>query len=192
MEPSPEHITHTSYNHLIQGDLAPIGRVHLVSMGRLTGDLESQHFLAEMDADANMGAKRMLDASRRGPFKSHTGRSRVMDRSAHVTYRRRGHRIEIEIARGVTAHELDTLMGKLAGHRMSTVHSHVFIVNGRRRKLGLLNRINLEKLRTMIHEILEKRRKVGLLVSDDAKHGLMHKPSGHTRVNKAVQRTLAD
>ena len=179
---------HTSYNHLIQGDLAPIGRVHLVTLGPIVGDEESRHFLSEMDADSNMGAKRMLDAGRRGPFRSSTGASRVMDRSAHVSYRRRGHAIEISVSRGVTDYEMDTLLGKLGAHRLSTTHSHVFILDGRRKKLGSLDRVDLEKLRSMIFKALEKRRQIGILLTDAKHHGILHKPDGHKRDMKNTMR----
>lgn len=179
---------YTSYNHLIQGDLAPIGRVHLVTMGPLVGDEESRHFLAEMDADSNMGAKRMADAGRRGPFRSSTGSSRVMDRSAHVVYRRRGPSIEITILRGVTSYELDTLFGKLGAHRMSVGNSHVFLIDGRKKKMGLLDRINLEKLRDKVERALDKRRQIGIEITDTKRRGILHKKDGHERSMKASMR----
>ena len=77
---------HTSYNHLITGDLAPIGRVHLVGLGPDVGDEQDAHILTQLDADANMGAKKLL-ARRKGPFKASRGPSRIMDRSAHVNRR---------------------------------------------------------------------------------------------------------
>ena len=178
----------TSYNHLINGDLAPIGRVHLVSMGPLVGSEESRHFLAEMDADSNMGATELLNSSRRGPFKHRTGSSRIMDRSAHVTYRRRGHSLEITVIRGVTMYEMDTLIGKLGAHRVSTSNTHIFIVDGKRRKLGNIDRVDLEKLRTMIEDVLRKRRKVGILLTDTKEHGILHNKTGHARSMKAHMR----
>ena len=178
----------TSYNHLIQGDLAPIGRVHLVSMGPLVGSEESRHFLSEMDADSNMGATAMLNAGRRGPFKHRSGSSRIMDRSRHVMYRRRGHSIEITVHRGVTSYEMDTLIGKLGAHRVSTVSTHVFIIDGKRKKLGNIDRIDLAKLQDMIMKVLESRRKVGILLTDTKEHGILHNPTGHERSMKAWAR----
>ena len=180
---------HTSYNHLIQGDLAPIGRVHLVTLGPLVGDEESRHFLSQMDADSNLGAKRMLDAGRRGPFRNSSGASRVMDRSAHISYRRRGHSIEITILRGVTSYELDTLVGKISAHRLSTVQTTLFFVDGKKRKLGNLDRVDLEKLRDKIRKALEKRRQVGLELSDLRDRGILHKAAGHKRAMKANMRS---
>jgi hypothetical protein len=189
VENAPEGIGHTSYNHLIQGDLAPIGRVHLVTLGPLVGDEESRHFLADMDADSNMGAKRMLDSGRRGPFRASSGSSRIMDRSAHVLYRRRGHSIEITVLRGVTTYELDTLIGKLGAHRMSTTRTHLFFFDGKKKKLGLLDRVDLEKLRDQIHKALDKRRQIGIEISDEKDRGIMHKPGGHKRAMKASMRS---
>lgn len=190
VENSPTGISdYTSYTHLIQGDLAPIGRVHLVTLGPLVGDEESRHFLAEMDADSNMGARRMVDSGRRGPFKTSSGSSRVMERSAHVLYRRRGHSIEITVLRGVSSYELDTLLGKLGAHRLSTVRTHVFFFNGKKRKIGLLDNVDLEKLREQIQKALEKRRQIGIEIADEKQRGILHKPGGHTRAMKASMRS---
>ena len=179
----------TSYNHLIQGDLAPIGRVHLVRLGPLVGDEESRHFLSQMDADSNLGAKRMLDAGRRGPFRGSSGASRVMERSAHVLYRRRGHSIEITILRGVSSFEMDTLIGKIGAHRMSTVKTTLFFIDGKKRKLGTLDRVDLEKLRDKIYRTLDKRRQVGIEISDLRDRGILHKSVGHKRTMKASMRS---
>ena len=188
VENAPTSIRATSYNHLIEGDIAPIGRVHLVTLGPLVGDEESRHFLAEMDADSNMGAKRMLDAGRRGPFKGSSG-NRIMDRSAHVTYRRRGHSIEITVLRGVTSYELDTLIGKLGAHRISTTRSTLFFSDGRKKKMGLLDQIDLEKLREKIENALDKRRQIGIEISDQSHRGIMHKAGAHKRAMKASMRS---
>ena len=189
MEDAPRGANiHTSYTHLIQGDLAPIGRVHLVTLGPLVGDEESRHFLTEMDADSNMGAKQMRVGGRRGPFKSSSGRSRIMDRSAHITYRRRGHTLEITIIRGVTPYELDTLIGKLSAHRISTVQSHIFFIDSRKKKLGDIDRVDFEKLRHMIEQALDKRRQVGVLLVDTKQHGVLHKAHGHEMHSKVAMR----
>ena len=180
---------HTSYTHLIEGDLAPIGRVHLVSLGPMVGDEESRHFLSEMDADSNMGAQALLQSSRRGPFKASSGRSRVLDRSAHVILRKRGPVLEVTILRGVTDYEMDGLMGKLGAHRMSTTDSHVFFLDGRSKKLGNLDRIDLEKLRQKIEKALVTRRQIGLKVVDAKARGLLHRAAGHERGMKAAMRS---
>ena len=189
VENVPQGVTgHTSYTHLMEGDLAPVGRVHLVGLGPLVGDEESRHFLSEMDADSNMGATRMQEAGRRGPFKMSSGTSRIMDRSAHVLYRRRGLCIEITVHRGVSTYELDTLIGKLGAHRMSTVSTQLFFIDGRRKKLGLLDNVNLEKLRDKIHKTLDKKRQIGIAICDERQRGIMHKADGHKRGMKASMR----
>ena len=180
---------HTSYTHLIEGDLAPIGRVHLVSLGPMVGDEESRHFLSEMDADSNMGAQALLQSSRRGPFKASSGRSRVLDRSAHVILRKRGPVLEVTILRGVTDYEMDGLMGKLGAHRMSTTDSYVFFLDGRSKKLGNLDRIDFEKLRRKIEKALVTRRQIGLKVVDAKARGLLHRAAGHERGMKAAMRS---
>jgi len=171
----------TSYTHMIEGDIRPaVGRVHLVRIGDQAGDERDNHILAEMDADANMGAKKLREQSRRGPFKSSTGRSRVMDRSAHVAYRRRLRALEITISRGVTMHEMDTLIGKLGAHRLATHGSFLYFIKGNsRKKLGALDRIDLRKLRDQIEECLDKHRACGLLVQDTQERGTMHKAYSH-------------
>lgn len=172
--------SHTSYTHLIHGDLAPVGRVHLVSLGPDTGDQREQHILTQLDADANMGAQNLRQRSRRGPFRQSTGRSRVMDRSAHVAYRRRGHALEITIRRGVTEYEIDVLIGKLSSHRMASQRADLYIISSSRKKLGDLDRIDMSKLRRMIDNELKKRATIGLLVQDCYTKGLLHKGYSHS------------
>ena len=133
-----------------------------------------------MDADANMGARKLRERSRRGPFKASSGRSRVMDRSAHVTYRRRGPALEITVRRGVTDYELDTLLAKLGSHRMSTIDSILYIIKGNKKmKLGKLDRVDLNKLHIKLNECLDKYSVVGLLVQDTVHRGTLHKAHTH-------------
>ena len=179
-QPSAEGLTeHTSYTHLIKGDLAPVGRVHLVTM-RDAGDQESQHILAEMDADSNMGAHKLAERSRKGPFKHSTGRSRVMAQSRNVTYNRRGHRLEITIRRSVTEHEMDTLIGKLSAHRLASLDCHLFLIASSKKKMDSLDRIDMEKLRKKIYDLLTKRATIGLLLVDVVQKGLLHKGFSHS------------
>ena len=182
---------HTSYTHLIKGDLAPVGRVHLVKMGNLVGDQRDHHILAEMDADANMGAKTLREQSRRGPFKASSGRSRVLDRSAHVSYRRRGKALEITIRRGVTEYELDTLIGKLGAHRVGSHNAFLYIIKGNsKKKIGVLDRIDLTKLRDKIEECLITFRVVGLLLQDTHERSVLHKAYSHGMEMKDNYRNL--
>ena len=170
----------TSYTHLIEGDLAPVGRVHLVSMGDSVGDQRDNHILAQMDADANMGAKTLLQRSRRGPFKNSSGRSRIMAKTAHVSYRRRNNALEITVRRGITNHEMDTLIAKLGAHRLSTRCSYLYIIKGgSKKKIGALSRIKLSVLRMKIYDCLDQYSSVGLLVQDTYGTGALHKGYSH-------------
>ena len=182
--------THTSYTHLIEGDLAPIGRVHLVSLGPDTGDQREQHILTQLDADANMGAQNLRMRSRRGPFKGSSGRSRIMDSSAHVSYRRRGLAMEITVRRGITDTEMDNLIGKLSAHRITSRESYLFLISGSRKKLGSIDRINMEKLREKIYDELDKRATIGLLLQDVHSKGLLHTGYSHSMSFKENNRRI--
>jgi len=166
---------HTSYNHMIEGDLAPVGRVHLVALGPDVGDENENHILTQLDADANMGAQNLRMRARRGPFRTSTGRSRIMGSSAHVSYRRRGYTIEITVRRGVTGTEMDVLISKLCAHRMASQEATVFLINGTRKKMGTLDRIDMEKLRSKIEKELTKRATIGILIQDSVSKGILHK-----------------
>ena len=171
---------HTSYNHLIEGDFKPMGRVHLVGLGPDVGDQHPTHFLSQLDADANMGAQNLRERSRKGPFRNSKGRSRVMNRTAHVTYRRRRNAMEITVRRGINDYELSTLIGKICTHRLSAGDSILFIISGSRKKMGRLDRIDMEKLRMKILEDLSKRATIGILLQDVTRKGLLHKGEMHT------------
>ena len=170
----------TSYNHMIEGDLAPVGRVHLVKMGNQVGDQRDNHILAQMDADSNMGAKTLLQRSKRGPFKRSSGRSRIMSRTAHVSYRRRNNALEITVRRGVTSQEMDTLIAKLGAHRLTTRSSFLYLIKGGSKKLvSRLSNVNLEKFRAKIDDCLDKYSSIGLLVQDTFTKGALHKGYSH-------------
>jgi len=191
VQPSAAAMTdHTSYNHLMTGDLAPVGRVHLVALGPDTGDQHEEHFLTQMDADSNMGAQNLRMRSRRGPFRASKGRSRIMDRSAHVSYRRRGHAIEITVRRGINDQEMDNLIGKLSAHRIASQQAILYILSTRRKKMGTLDRIDMEKLRFHIHEELDKRATIGLLVQDVYTKGHLHTGFSHSRTSKSNNKML--
>lgn len=190
-QPSASGLTeHTSYTHLIEGDLAPVGRVHLVALGPDTGDEREQHILTQLDADSNMGAQNLRERSRRGPFRTSTGRSRVMDRTAHVAYRRRGHAMEITVRRGITDSEMETLIGKLSAHRIASQRADLYLISGSRKKMGDLDRIDMEKLRTKIYAELQKRPTIGLLVQDVHTKGLLHKGYSHSMTFKENNRKM--
>jgi hypothetical protein len=142
-----------------------------------------------MDADANMGANN-LRHNKRGPFKTSTGRSRVMDRSRHVAYRRRGYAMEITVSRGVTDHEMETLIGKLSAHRISSQHADLILIASSRKNLGDLDRIDMEKLRERIYKELQKRATIGLLLQDRITKGILHKGYSHSMTFKEDSRNF--
>ena len=170
----------TAYTVLSSGDTVapPMGRVHLVGMGNYADP--NLHFLSQMDADANMGAKKGL--KKLGPFKGQRGASYVMDRSRHTSVRRRGNGIEITVHRGVSGTEIEKLIGRLAAHRLSVHTTYVYLVEGsKRRKLGKLSEIDLEKLKAKIYTLLTKRPNLGIHLIDEADTGAMHTPGLYKR-----------
>jgi hypothetical protein len=182
----------TSYTHLIEGDLAPIGRVHLVSLGPDVGDQRENHILVQMDADSNMGANRLQKRSRRGPFRASSGRSTVMEHTSHVHYRRRGNAMEITVRRGVTDSELSTLIGKLGSHRIATFGAYLYIImgNSRKKKVGRMTKVSLIKLRRRIVEALEKHKSIGLLIQDTIEKGTLHDSKTHSMETKGMLRGM--
>ena len=68
--------------------MAPVyGHVSFVSMG---ADADAQHFMHDIEKDMSEGQMRMVEESRKGPFKDQTGRSRILHSTANTVYRRRG------------------------------------------------------------------------------------------------------
>ena len=70
---------------------------------------------------------------------------------------------------------MDMLISKLCAHRMSSQRATVFLVNGTRKKMGALDRIDMEKLRMKIERELTKRATIGILIQDNVSKGLLHK-----------------
>ena len=180
----------TSYTVEASGDLmAPsVGRVHLVGIGGM-GE-ERDHFLTQMDADANMGAKALRQSSRKGPFRNEGGRSRVVSRTAHVVFRLRGKAVEITIRRGVTSEEMDNLFGKLTAHRISVHHTMLFYVERKSRKLGRMDRIDLDKLRAKVYKGLTKMHTVGIRLMDTDRLGATHRGKTHSLGSEDFARSL--
>jgi hypothetical protein len=194
-------------------DLAPIGSepsnvgvAHFVSMDPISHNVHrvgsaQGHFLQDA-ADPNMSRMftQPLHAVETGNLVQAQARSRVMKRSAHVTYRRRGYSLEITVQPGVSTHELDLLLGKLGAHRISTTDSHVSLVGPKRRSLaarkaglqvgsahlGLLARLDLDKFRRKL-EILLETGWVRIVIVDKHK-GILQKPSGYSRVMEDAMR----
>ena len=153
--------------HLLQTDnnIAPaMGAVHMVQPADNYND---KHFMHDMDGDINQGQKVLVEKSRRGPFRDQTGRSTVMDRSAHVTYRKRTGVFEITVRRGAIASEMQQLLSKLSAHRMSIGGSNITIIKGSKRyRLGPLNEINMRYLRELVEECIGQYGSCGLEITE--------------------------
>ena len=149
--------------HLLQtdNDVQPaMGAVHMVSAAVGFGN---KHFMHDMDGDINEGQRIMVERSRKGPFRDQSGRSTVMDRSAHVVYRKRSGVFEITAKRGVLRQELQQMLSKLSMHRMSVGGSMVTIIKGRKRfRLGKLSEINLQYLRELVEDCVDQYGNCGL------------------------------
>ena len=125
------------------------------------------HFMTELETDKNRG-RAMLVANSTGPFKRSTGQSRIQSRSAHVVYRRRGHRTEITIRRGVSDHELSVFKAKMGMHRGFSSQTIVELVGATRKMLGFLHQIDLDMLVTKLLNILHTRTSsVGIVLIDE-------------------------
>ena len=75
---------------------------------------------------------------------------------------------------------MSTLIGKICTHRLSAGDSILFLISGSRKKMGRLDRIDMEKLRSKILEELRKRATIGILLQDVTRKGLLHKGEMHT------------
>ena len=114
-----------------------------------------------------------------------------MDKSAHVAYRRRHRALEVTISRGVTSHEMETLIGKLGAHRLSAHGTILYFIKGNsRKKIGELDRVDLDKLRDKIVDCLDKSRVCGLLIQDTQERGVLHKGYSHSMEVKQNFRSL--
>ena len=104
-----------------------------------------------------------------------------MDRSAHVTYRKRAGVFEITIRRGVTNQELQILQSKLSMHRLSVQGSYLVQIKGTRHvNLGLLANVDLRKLRELIDECIRQYGICGLQITESAAGtGALYKPHVH-------------
>ncbi len=169
--------------HLLQTDggfSQPVmGRVHIVQPSQHYSD---KHFMHDVEGDINEGHKVLVERSRRGPFKDQKGRSTVMDRSAHVTYRKRAGAFEITARRGVTPVEMLQLLSKLGIHRMSVYGSHLVIIKGSKRfRLGPLAEINLKYLTELVEECIDQYGSCGLEITESrAGSGALYKAGPHS------------
>jgi hypothetical protein len=166
--------------HLLQtdNDVQPMmGTVHIVQPAE---DFNDKHFMFDIEGDINEGHKVLVERSKRGPFRAESGRSTVMDRSAHVTYRKRAGAFEITIRRGVIASEMKQMLSKLSMHRMSVHGSHIVIIKGSKRfRLGPLGEINFKYLSDLVDECIQQYGSCGLEITErQAGRGSLYK--GHT------------
>ena len=78
--------------------------------------------------------------------------------------------------------EVEKLIGRLAAHRMSVHTTFVYLIEGsKRRKLGRLSEIDLEKLKAKIYTLLTKRPHLGIHLVDEADTGVLHAPGIYKR-----------
>ena len=174
-QPSASMWNSTGYTATTTGDLLPpsMGRMHVVHMGATSN---KNHFMTQLDADANMGAK----ARKRGTFKARRGPSMVMSRSTNTSIRKRGPSIEMTVRRGATEYEMESLIGKLTAHMLSTKITWVYLLHGgRKRKVGRLSTIDLQRLKARVVKLLMEHREVGILLVDEGNKGKMHRPGVH-------------
>ena len=157
----------------VQGNVAPMGRVHLVSMANIA---TRGHFMQELTTDANMGRRKVEAESRHGPFRDARGNYMTKARSANVRYQVRNRAIHITVHRGAHTRELDVLIGKLAAHRMTVNNSRItLVVNRRKMRLGKLDNTDLGGLRETVQRALTKNTSIGIMIHDEKPNGALHK-----------------
>lgn len=142
----------------------------------------ANHFMHEIDDEKH--TERIETAARKGPFKDKVGDSRIIDHSAHISYRIRGLTTEITITRGVTPQEMDVMVGKLRHHRSTIKKTQVEFRGTIREKLGLLQQLDLETVRNKVEFALMKLRQVGLFLTDKNHGGLMSGKHLHSETFK--------
>ena len=180
----------TGFVHLLQTDnnVQPLmGAVHMVAP---SANFSDKHFMLDVDGDINEGQRAVLERARRGPFGDQVGRSTIMDRSAHVQYRKRTGVFEITVRRGVHQNEMQMLLSKLRMHRMSIGGSHVTIVKGNKRyRLGLLSSLDLDYLVKLVDECIGTYGNCGLeIVENVAGTGALYKKHVHSARFKSQSR----
>ena len=154
-------------------NVAPMGRVHLVSMANVA---TQKHFIQELTADANMGRRKVEAESRHGPFRDARGNYMTKARSANIRYQVRNRAIHITVHRGAHTRELDVLIGKLAAHRMTVNNSRItLVVNRRKMRLGKLDNTDLGGLRETVQRALTKNTSIGIMIHDEKPNGALHK-----------------
>jgi hypothetical protein len=179
-----------AHRHLLQTDnnVQPVmGRVHMVRPQRNYSD---KHFMIDVEGDINEGQKKAVERSKRGPFRDQSGRSTIMDRSAHIVYRKRYGTFEITIRRGVLDGELQQMLSKLSLHRTHQHGSRVTLVKGSRRyRLGTLTELDLRHLLDLVAECVSQYGNCGLeIVETKPGSGPLYKSGAHRAGFKAKTR----
>ena len=172
--------------HLLQtdGTMQPVmGAVHMV---RPQGNYHADHFMVDVEGDINEGQRTIVERARRGPFRTKTGRSTILDRSAHVVYRKRAGAFEI-VRRGVLNSEVQQLISKLSMHRVHQRGSHVVLIKGGR--LGLLRGLGMFHLKKMILDCVDTYGNCGIeIVESRSGDGPLYKDTMHSAGYKARAR----
>ena len=176
--------------HLLQTDnnVQPMmGAVHMI---KPAANYSDKHIMFDVDGDINEGQKAMVERSRKGKPFQQGGRSTIMDRSAHIVYRKRQGVFEITVRRGVIDAELQQMLSKLSMHRMHMGGSHVVIIKGGRRyKLGLLTDLDLRHLLDLASECVSSYGVCGIeIVESSAGSGPLYKGEMHKARFKSKSR----
>ena len=147
--------TNNGYAHWLHsapGRPGPMGRVHLISADRrIHQDSMQNHFLTEMEADANMGMKQLF-SNRRGPFKRSRGPSRIASRTKHVVFRERGTSTEITIRRNASVREIQAMVNKIRAYNAYSRILVFLVIGTKSHKLGYLSTLDMDKLYSRIAE----------------------------------------
>ena len=164
---------HYHLMHDLTGAQPVMGRAHIVRAGPTA---TSKHWLHDVQGDINEGATALMVKARRGPFKDQHGASQVLDRSAHVMYRRRHRTMEVTVKRGVSASEMDLLLSKIMSQQVSAPGCLVVMVKGNKRyTMGTIGKLRMKTLRALIHECLDQYATCGLHLIEGGRVGSMAK-----------------
>ena len=178
---------HYHLMHDLTGAQPVMGRAHIV---RADIDATSKHWMHDVQGDINDGATKLMVKGRRGPFKDQRGASQVLDRSAHVMYRRRHRTMEITVKRGVSEAEMDLLMSKLLAQQVSAPGCMVVMVKGGKRyPMGPVSAARIKTLRALIHECLDRYATCGIHLIEGGRVGAISKKLANSTAFKVdVQR----
>ena len=129
--------------------------------------------MVDVEGDINEGRRKLIQKGRRGPFAESSGRSTVMDSSAHVKYRNRRGVMEITVRRGATEYEVQLVISKLRSNNFGA-DAYITLIKGKKKyRLGQL-----------VQECLMSYSSCGLEITGVAGDGALYKPGTHTEVFK--------